>query len=59
MINYDRSSARTSPKEAEATIAGRIKAPTLVIWGHDDHYLGPELTEPEHDVIPNLDCLSA
>ena len=54
MINYYRSSVRTSPKKSEAALRP-ISAPTLVIWGQDDHYLGPELAEPEHDDVPNLD----
>ncbi len=54
MINYYRSSVRTSPKKAEAQIKP-IEAPTLVIWGEKDKYLGPELAEPEHDDVPKLD----
>ncbi len=54
MINYYRSSVRTPPKKAEAAIRP-IKAPTLVIWGQRDRYLGPELAEPDHDDVPNLD----
>ena len=54
MINYYRSSVRTPPKKAEAQIHP-VKAPTLVIWGQRDRYLGPELAEPEHDDVPNLD----
>jgi pimeloyl-ACP methyl ester carboxylesterase len=54
MINYYRSSVRTSPKRAEAALRP-IDAPTLVIWSEQDHYLGPELAEPEHDDVPNLD----
>ena len=54
MINYYRSSVRTSPKKAEAALRP-ISAPTLVIWGQDDHYLGQELAEPDHDDVPNLD----
>ncbi len=53
MINYYRSSVRTPAKKAEAAIHP-IKAPTLVIWGQRDAYLGPELAEPEHDV-PGLE----
>ena len=53
MINYYRSSVRTPPKKAAAQIHP-VKAPTLVIWGERDHYLGPELAEPEHDDVPNL-----
>jgi pimeloyl-ACP methyl ester carboxylesterase len=54
MINYYRSSVRTSPKRAEAALRP-ITAPTLVIWGEADHYLSPDLAEPEHDDVPNLD----
>jgi len=54
MINYYRSSVRTPPKRADELIRP-ISAPTLVIWGEDDGYLGPELAEPEHDDVPNLD----
>jgi len=54
MINYYRSSVRQSPKDAEAALRP-ISAPTLVIWGQRDSYLGPELAEPEHDDVPNLD----
>ena len=53
MINYYRSSVRTPPKRAEAALRA-IKAPTLVIWGEADGYLGPELAEPDHDDVPNL-----
>ena len=53
MINYYRSSVRTPPKKAEAQIHP-VKAPTLVIWGEGDHYLGSELAEPEHDDVPDL-----
>ena len=54
MINYYRSSVRTSPKRAEAALRP-ISAPTLVIWGQGDHYLDPELAEPDHDDVPTLD----
>jgi epoxide hydrolase 4 len=54
MINYYRSSVRQSQKKAEAALRP-ISAPTLVIWGERDRYLGPELAEPEHDDVPNLD----
>jgi len=54
MINYYRSSVRTPPKRADELIRP-ISAPTLVIWGQEDQYLGPELAEPEHDDVPNLD----
>jgi len=54
MINYYRSSVRQSQKKAEAALVP-IKAPTLVIWGQPDQYLGQELAEPDHDDVPNLD----
>ena len=54
MINYYRSSVRASPKKAEAALRP-IKAPTLVIWGEEDRYLGSDLAEPERDDVPNLD----
>jgi len=53
MINYYRASVRTSAKEAEAALRP-IKAPTLIIWGENDRYLGQDLAEPEHDDVPNL-----
>ena len=53
MVNYYRSSVRTPPKRAEATIRP-IEAPTLVIWGQRDRYLGEDLAEPEPDDVPNL-----
>src|SRR5689334_1258524 len=54
MINYYRSSVRQNQKEAVAALRP-VKAPTLVIWGQQDHYLGPELAEPDHDDVPNMD----
>ena len=54
MINYYRASVRQSQKEAVAKLRP-ISAPTLVIWGERDAYLGSELAEPEHDDVPNLD----
>jgi len=53
MINYYRSSVRASQKKAEAALRP-ISAPTLVIWGQRDRYLGQELAEPEHDDVPSL-----
>ncbi|WP_433294013.1 alpha/beta fold hydrolase [Actinoplanes sp. CA-030573] len=54
MINYYRSSVRTPAKKSEAAIQP-IKAPTLVIWGQRDAYLGPELAEPDRDDVPGLE----
>jgi epoxide hydrolase 4 len=53
MINYYRSSVFASPIKAKAAIKP-ISAPTLVIWGQRDRYLGGTLAEPEHDDVPNL-----
>jgi pimeloyl-ACP methyl ester carboxylesterase len=54
MINYYRASVRQSPKRAEAQLRP-ISARTLVIWGQNDRYLGPELAEPDRDDVPNLE----
>ncbi len=58
MINYYRSSVRQSQKKAEEALRP-INAPTLVIWGERDRYLSPELAEPDHDDVPNLDRVRA
>jgi pimeloyl-ACP methyl ester carboxylesterase len=54
MINYYRASVRQSQKEAAAKLRP-ISAPTLVIWGERDSYLGSDLAEPHGDDVPNLD----
>ena len=54
MINYYRASVRQSQKEAAAKLRP-ISAPTLVIWGERDSYLGSDLAEPDRDDVPNLD----
>ncbi len=54
MIDYYRASVRQSQKEAAAKLRP-ISAPTLVIWGERDSYLGSDLAEPERDDVPNLD----
>ena len=54
MINYYRSSVRQSQKKALEALRP-ISAPTLVIWGERDRYLSPDLAEPDHDDVPNLD----
>jgi pimeloyl-ACP methyl ester carboxylesterase len=54
MINYYRSSVRTPPKHAEAALRP-VKAPTLVIWGQRDRFLGEDLAEPDREDVPNLD----
>ncbi|NMO57550.1 alpha/beta hydrolase [Actinoplanes sp. TBRC 11911] len=54
MINYYRSSVRQSQKGAAEALRP-VQAPTLVIWGERDHYLGPDLAEPDPDDVPHLD----
>lgn len=54
MINYYRAVFRQSPRRAEARIR-TVTAPTLVIWGERDRYLGAELAEPARADVPNLD----
>jgi pimeloyl-ACP methyl ester carboxylesterase len=44
----------TVPKEALAKLRP-LSAPTLVIWGEGDSYLGADLAEPDKDDVPNLD----
>jgi pimeloyl-ACP methyl ester carboxylesterase len=53
MINYYRNSVFASPIKAWKAIKP-ISAPTLVIWGERDRYLGRTLAQPEHDDVPNL-----
>ena len=53
MINYYRSSVRTSPKKAAAASPDLGARPGHL--GQRDQYLGPELAEPDHDDVPNLD----
>jgi len=54
MINYYRASVRQSQKEAAAKLRP-LSAPTLVIWGERDSYLGSDLAEPHREDVPNLD----
>jgi pimeloyl-ACP methyl ester carboxylesterase len=54
MVNYYRSAVRQSPKRAEAELRP-VSAPTLVIWGQEDRYLGPDLAEPDHADVPHLE----
>jgi epoxide hydrolase 4 len=53
IINYYRAAVRQS-KQAQAQLRP-ISAPTLVIWGQQDRYLGPKLAEPERNDVPNLE----
>ena len=53
-INYYRAVFRQSPRRAEARIRP-VDAPTLVIWGERDRYLGAELAEPDQADVPNVE----
>ncbi len=50
MIDYYRAAVRLGSKQKVLPIT----APTLVIWGQGDRYLGPTLAEPHIDDVPNL-----
>jgi hypothetical protein len=51
-VDQYRAAVRLSSKQGELR---PVSAPTLVIWGQDDRYLGPKLAEPHNDDVPNLD----
>jgi len=51
MIDYYRAAVRLGSKQEPRPIS----APTLVIWGQRDRYLGRRLAEPHHDDVPNLE----
>jgi epoxide hydrolase 4 len=51
IIDYYRAAVRLGSKQAISTVS----APTLVIWGEGDRYLGRKLAEPHHEDVPNLD----
>jgi pimeloyl-ACP methyl ester carboxylesterase len=53
MIDYYRAAVR--PPKGTKTELKPVSAPTLVIWGEKDRYLGPDLAEPHHEDVPNLD----
>ncbi|HEY2140527.1 MAG TPA: alpha/beta hydrolase [Solirubrobacteraceae bacterium] len=53
MINYYRAALRRSPRTTLAKMTP-IQAPTLVIWGERDSYLGAEMAEPEARWVPNV-----
>ena len=51
IIDYYRAAVRLGSKQE----IHPVTAPTLVIWGQGDRYLGPKLAEPHHEDVPNLD----
>jgi epoxide hydrolase 4 len=58
MINYYRASVRQSQKEAAAKLRP-LSAPTLVIWGERDSYLGSDLAEPTATTCPTSTAWNA
>ena len=52
IIDYYRAAVRLSSKQGDLP---PVVAPTLVIWGQRDRYLGRKLAEPHHEDVPNLD----
>ena len=54
MINYYRAAFRQAPWRIERRIRP-VEAPTLVIWGQLDRYVGPELAEPDRADVPRLE----
>jgi pimeloyl-ACP methyl ester carboxylesterase len=53
-INYYRALFRQSPRRTEARIQV-VQAPTLVIWGERDRYLGRKLADPDPADVANLE----
>lgn len=54
MLNYYRAGLRASPRAGEQRMR-TVDAPTLVIWGERDRYLGAEIAEPDPVDVPNLE----
>ena len=54
MIDYYRARFREMGRDREARTRP-VAAPTLVIWGQRDRYLGAELAEPDRADVPHLD----
>src|SRR4029450_4965812 len=50
-VNYYRAAVRANPL-AQARSLRRVDAPTLVIWGDQDRFLGRELAEPDQAWAP-------
>jgi pimeloyl-ACP methyl ester carboxylesterase len=52
-INYYRAAMRQNPLRVARDLTP-VAAPTLVIWGERDRYLGRELAEPPPRWVPNV-----
>jgi pimeloyl-ACP methyl ester carboxylesterase len=53
-INYYRAALRRAPSRRSRE-PRPVDAPTLVIWGERDRYLGAELAEPDRADVPGLE----
>ena len=53
-INYYRAIMHRNPRRIAPETARSVSAPTLLIWGMGDRYLGPALTERLEQWVPNL-----
>jgi pimeloyl-ACP methyl ester carboxylesterase len=53
-INYYRALTRQTPMTAARRMRP-VEAPTRIIWGLRDRYLGAELAEPRRSDVPNLE----
>ncbi len=53
MLNYYRAALREGPRTAEERLR-RVDAPTLVIWGEPDPFLGSEYAAPGADLVPDV-----
>jgi epoxide hydrolase 4 len=52
-IDWYRAALRRSPR-ATRRLYRPIPAPTLVIWGEQDRFLGAELAEPDPQLVPDV-----
>ena len=55
LIRFPGPRSKVVPEGGRSKVARPISAPTLVIWGDPDSYLGSDLAEPDRDDVPNLD----
>lgn len=53
-INYYRAAMRRNPRRITVEAIRLVTAPTLLIWGMGDRYLGPALTEKLGQWVPRL-----
>lgn len=53
-LNYYRALVQRNPLELSRQLQQSIKVPTLLIWGRQDRFLGPRLTEGLTRWVPDL-----